>query len=300
MLDTHTHLIPAGLERFAGVEWDGRLTIDGHRLGVAALFQPPALLGWMAGHGVTSAWVSAPPPTYRQHLSEAEAREWWGAVNAGLAAICAEHAALTALPHLPVEHPGLALEIAQAGRAQGLRRFAMAAGDGTRMLSDASYEPLWAALAHCALLMHPAETPDARLGPFYMENLVGNPQETGIAGAHLILGGVLQRHPTLRIILAHAGGTLPMIAGRLQHGFASGRAGMDLTLEAPLIAARRLWADIMAHHPTGLALAAEIFGADHVVFGTDWPFPMGLPEPAEQLPASSLRDAIMARGDILA
>ncbi len=300
MLDTHAHLIPPGLERFAGVEWDGRLTIDGHRIGVAALFQPAALLGWMAVQGVTSAWVSAPPPTYRQHLSEGEAREWWGAVNAGLAAICAEHAALTALPHLPVEHPVLAVEIAQAGRAQGLRRFAMAAGDGTHMLSDAAYGPLWTALADCALLLHPAETPDPRLAPFYLENLLGNPQETGIAGAHLILGGVLARHPTLRIILAHAGGTLPMIAGRLQHGFDAGRAGMDLALEPPLIAARRLWADIMAHHPTGLALAAEIFGADHLVFGTDWPFPMGLPEPFRQLPASALRDRVMARGDILA
>jgi aminocarboxymuconate-semialdehyde decarboxylase len=298
MLDTHTHLIPAGLESFVGVEWDGaKLTIDGHTLGVAALFKPQALLDWMAAQGVDHAWVSAPPPTYRQHLSEVESRAWCTAINDGIAAICAAHDNLTALPHLPVEHPALAAEIVAGSPA---RRFAMAAGDGMRPLSDPAFAPLWQALSGRVLLMHPADTPDPRLAPFYMENLVGNPQETGIAGAHLIMGGVLETYPEIRIILAHAGGTLPMIAGRLQHGWSTKRAGVDTTREAPLASARRLYADPMAHHPMGLELAAEIFGPDHIVFGSDWPFPMGILEPAKHLPDNALGTAIRARADITA
>jgi aminocarboxymuconate-semialdehyde decarboxylase len=301
-LDTHTHLVPdAALDGFAGVAREGgTLVIDGHALGMRALFQPQALLDWMAKHDVARAWVSAPPPTYRQHLAESESRAWCAALNRGLATICAPHDALVAMAHLPVEHPSLAAEIVRDEAARGQRRFSMPAGVPGRMLSEAAYAPLWAALeaARGVLLLHPGDTPDSRLESFYLGNLAGNPQETGIAGVHLVLGGVLQRHPGLRVILAHAGGTLPMLAGRLERGAATARPGLDATLERPLVSLRRLYADPMAHHPLGLALAAEVFGEGHIVFGSDWPFPMGLPDPASQLADSPLRDAIFARDDI--
>jgi aminocarboxymuconate-semialdehyde decarboxylase len=41
-----------------------------------------------------------------------------------------------------------------------------------------------------------------------------------------------------------------------------------------------MYADCIAHHPSALRLAQDIFGPDHVLFGSDWPFPMGLPEGA--------------------
>jgi len=131
--------------------------------------------------------------------------------------------------------------------------------------------------------LHPGEADDARLDAFYLHNLLGNPTETAIAASHLVLSGALERHPLMTICLAHAGGTSPIVASRLQRGFETKRPGMDLQLEPPLQSFKRLWCDSIAHGTASLALAATIFGNDHVVFGSDWPFPMGLLEPESQL-----------------
>ena len=67
--------------------------------------------------------------------------------------------------------------------------------------------------------LHPFNVNGAeRLKPYYLTNLLGNPYDTGIAAAHLIFGGVLDRLPKLQVILPHAGGTFPLVWGRLQRG----------------------------------------------------------------------------------
>ena len=114
------------------------------------------------------------------------------------------------------------------------------------------------------------------------ENLVGNPYETAVAAAHLVLGGVCERFARIRFCLAHAGGALPMLAGRLQHGYATDRPGIDKTLAPPTEILRRFLVDCIAHDPKALELAAAVVGERHVLFGSDWPFPMGLPDPHAQ------------------
>lgn len=291
-LDVHAHLIPARdgrVDGFAGVSWDAsaeRLMVDGHGIGLKSLFRPEALTLWMADNAVAHAWISAPPPVYRPELGPDETRRWSEALNDGLQAIAEAHAdRLSALFHLPVEHPAVAAEIARKRIAQGHHRFAMPAGGAGVMLSDPSYAPLWRALdeASAFLFLHPGESCDARLDPFYLANLLGNPTETAIASAHLVFGGILERHPRLTVCLAHAGGTTAALAGRFERGYVTDRPGLDTTLEPPRRTLKRLCVDCIAHDPAGLTLAADVFGADRVLFGSDWPFPMGLPKPHEQL-----------------
>ncbi|WP_170182100.1 amidohydrolase family protein [Phreatobacter stygius] len=291
-LDVHAHLIPARdgrLDGFAGVSWDAgteKLTVDGHGIGLKNLFRPEALTLWMADNAVAHAWISAPPPVYRPELGPDETRRWSEALNAGLQAIAAAHAdRLSALFHLPVEHPAVAVEIARDRIARGHSRFAMPAGGAGVMLSDPVFAPLWQVLdeASAFLFLHPGESCDARLDPFYLANLLGNPTETAIASAHLVFGGILERHPRLTVCLAHAGGTTAALAGRFERGYATDRPGLDQGLEPPRRTLRRLCVDCIAHDRAGLALAAEVFGADRILFGSDWPFPMGLPKPHEQM-----------------
>src|SRR4051794_3010019 len=118
-LDIHTHLIPldrAGLAAFDGVTWDAdaeQLTIDGHELWPRELFQPQALIAWLDNNNIRQAWISIPPPLYRPHLSEEEAARWCDYLNRGLDEIASRHSdRLSVLPHLPVEHPALAVRIA--------------------------------------------------------------------------------------------------------------------------------------------------------------------------------------------
>ena len=49
-------------------------------------------------------------------------------------------------------------------------------------------------------------------------NTLGNPFDTGIAVTNLVFGGVMDRFPRLNVVLPHAGGVVPYLAGRLQHG----------------------------------------------------------------------------------
>ena len=293
-LDVHAHLIPveeAGLAAFAGIAWDAttrKFAVDGHAVGLKGLFSATALLAWMDENQVARAMVSVPPPVYRPHLPRAEAEAWARALNDGLRAIVAAHPdRLEALLHLPVEQPALAHALAAEAIASGHARFAMSAGSAGVMLSDGAFAPLWAALdaADGFLFLHPGEGCDGRLDPFYLHNLLGNPGETALATAHLVFGGILERHPRLTVCLAHAGGTTAALAGRWERGHATARPGLDTALEPPRRTLRRLCVDCIAHDPAGLALAAEVFGADRILFGSDWPFPMGLPKPHEQLAA---------------
>lgn len=292
-LDVHAHLAPIVPERLAKLDdaaWDAdtmRLVLDGDVVGPKPLFQPAALIEWMDENGIEQAWVSIPPPLYRQALALESARQWAEYVNDGLAAICGAYPGrLAPLHHLPMEHPALAGDLAAAWSARGATRFSAAAG-GThgRVLSDDAYRGLWETLDAAAgfLFLHPATCADGRLGTFYLENLLGNPHETAVAVAHLVFGGVCQRYSRIRFCLAHGGGTTALVAGRWQRGFDTQRPGVDVTLQAPDALLRQLTVDCIVHDAEALALAASVFGAEHIVFGSDWPFPMGLPTPAAQL-----------------
>lgn len=292
LLDVHAHLIGfdgAALSRFSGVTWDPslrKLAVDGHTIGLSDLFDPAALLAWMDENRVERAWISAPPPVYRQHLPAAEAARWAAALNDELLAIATAHSTRFApLLHLPVEHPEVAVQIVGAHVLAGQKRFAMAAGAQNCILSEAAYEPLWRQLDEIEgfLFIHPGESCDPRLDPFYLHNLLGNPLETAVAASHLVFGGVLERHPKIKMCLAHAGGVTASLAGRWERGYRTGRPGLELGKEAPYTALRRFCIDCISHDERTLDLAASVFGRDHVLFGSDWPFPMGLPKPHAQL-----------------
>ncbi len=135
---------------------------------------------------------------------------------------------------------------------------------------------MWARLValDAPLLLHPGAVPDPRFDEFYLHNLLGNPVETALAAAQLLLGGALERFPGLRVGLVHGGGALPALIGRLQHGVDTARPGVPQGLDLRALA-RRLWVDDLAHDDAALALAAALVGEDHVLEGSDWPFPMG-------------------------
>ncbi len=292
-LDVHTHLAPIDASRLltlAGARWDGAaqaLTLDGHAVRMADLFQPQRLIGWMDQHAVRRAWVSIPPPLYRQGLGAADALAWCTYVNEELLKITqASGGRLEALYYLPLEHVALLPALQARYDASAFAGMAVAAGGHPDIvMDDAKYEPLWRWLDElgASVFVHPGTCCDTRLARHYLENLVGNPMETGVAAAHLVMAGVPGRFARIRFVLAHAGGTFPMLCGRLQHGFLTKRPGVDLGVELPLQAARRFWADGIAHHPAALHAARAVFGAEHVVFGSDWPFPMGTtPEATDQ------------------
>lgn len=292
-LDIHAHQIPlrAGdVADLPGIGWSpaGRLVVDGTELSKPELYQPEALLAWMDVQGIATAWISVPPTLYRAALAAEPAGRWARALNAALCTLAARHAErLAPLLHLPVQHPALAAQLAAQAVQQGQRRFAMPAGDAERgcMLSDADYAALWACLdsAGAFLFLHPHRSCDARLDRFSLPNLLGGPTETAIAAAHLAMSGVLERHPRMTVCLAHGGGSFAAVAGRLQRGQDTGRPGAYLGGEKVRQALRRFCVDCITHDAASLQHVAGTFGASRVLFGSDWPFDMGLADPRRQL-----------------
>lgn len=292
VLDVHAHLIPVMGDHapVEGVAWDGVaqvMHVDGHAITMKALFQPEALLEWMAQNRVGQAWISAPPPLYRQQLRGAEARAWSDSLNRGLEAIGARSdGRLKALFHLPTQAPEIAAQIAAEAIAAGHCLFAMPTGTGdARTLGDDAFAPLWNVLdeAGAFVFLHPGECADGRLQSFYLTNLLGNPYETSVAIAHLVFAGVLERHPNILTCFAHGGGLLPMVAGRLERGHATARPGLDPARPAPSQSLRRIYVDCICHSEAAATLAEETLGSGNVLFGSDWPFPMGLIEPHRQM-----------------
>ena len=286
--DIHVHVAPvldgetAATLSGASVDSDGRIQIAGHQIGPAKLYDVPALEAYLTAAGLDHAIVSLPPPFYRQQLPVDEARAWVRAVNDGILARIGDHPALTALAYLPLEHPELAVEEYQRTRSE--KRFVgatAAAGGRSALGTDPRLVPLWEALDAdgAALLLHPGTSPDHRLDDFYLANLLGNPSETTVSVAHLALGGVLQRYPDMKVVLVHCGGTLPAIVGRWERGAETHRPGLEDLAESPRESIRRLYADCLAHDPAVVDLAASIFGEEHVLLGSDWPFPMGTDDP---------------------
>jgi aminocarboxymuconate-semialdehyde decarboxylase len=300
-VDVHAHLAPVNAEALVaidGVEWDEAsrcLNVDGRPLRITKLYEPKQLIRWMDGKGIRQAWISIPPPLYRQQLSEDSARHWSRYVNRQLLAIAsASEGRLRALIHLPLEHPSLALNLYESHTEPEIAGCALAAGGHSRIvLSDGAYLPLWEKLndEKSFVFFHPGTCHDKRLALFYLENLLGNPVETAIAATHLIMAGIPEKFPQIRFCLAHGGGAFPSIVGRLERGFTTDRPGVNVSVEHPMLAARRLWADGITHHPGALRLAEDIFGRDHILYGSDWPFPMGLSSsepPPSQDPANLL------------
>ncbi|MBW6401540.1 amidohydrolase [Roseomonas sp. HJA6] len=293
-LDCHTHLapvVPELLRGLPGIAWhpdDSRLVLDGTvTLASPSVFRPEALLAWMDAQGVRCAWYSVPPPMYRDGLDAEAAATWCAYVNRALQIIGEPHGGrISPTFLLPVRHPSLAARIVAECGPQGAR-FAMAAGHAASgvMLSDAAYDPLWAALnaSGACVLLHPTAGSDTRLNAFFLHNLLGGPGETALAAAHLALGRVIERFPRIRFILSHGGGSTALVAGRIARGQAVRRPGADTGAPPMTTALRHFFVDCITHSGPALALVERAFGPDRILFGSDWPFSMGLTDPWAQL-----------------
>jgi aminocarboxymuconate-semialdehyde decarboxylase len=287
-VDVHTHLAPVlGAEAVRGAggdrDADGVLRL-GARLGPVALYRPRELLDHLERTATDLALVSAPPPFYRQSLDVGSCATWVTDLNEGLLRATEMDDRLRPLAYLPLEHPEVAsAELARTIDDPRWSGFSACAGGRSVSLADPRLAPVWGVLSRAGrtLVLHPGTSPDARLEQFYLSNLLGNPSETALAVAQVVFGEVLRKHPDVRIVLVHCGGTVPSLVGRWDRGARTRRPGVPELGELPSRTVRRIWTDSLGHHPGAVDLALEVFGHDRLLLGSDWPFPMGHEDPVE-------------------
>jgi aminocarboxymuconate-semialdehyde decarboxylase len=281
--DVHTHLVPPTVVEAAGRSDHGLAVHDGHlvvddrdRLPLRRLGNPDALLEWIDQQDLDGAVVSVPPALFRYNLTGRAGLDWAGMVNDGLAQL--GNRRLRVLAQLPLSTPADATKVAdQILTAGGFGGFALGTLVTNAGFADPALDPLWTVLdaAGSFVLLHPGLSLDPRLRSFYLTNLLGNPYETALAAAGLIFGNVLPRFPRIRFCLCHGGGVTAAVAGRWQRGSDTSRPGVGPLPSPPSETLRRFYVDDLVHDPAMRGLVESTFGADHVLIGSDWPFPMG-------------------------
>jgi aminocarboxymuconate-semialdehyde decarboxylase len=145
-----------------------------------------------------------------------------------------------------------------------------------RELSDPAFAPFWKKAEELDILVviHPnGFTEGKRLSRFYFNNVIGNPFETALALHYLIFDGVLERHPKLKIYAMHGGGYLGGYSGRIDHAWGA-RSDAHVLPKPPTHYLKQVYVDNVVFTPHQLEALVKVFGADHIVMGTDYPFDM--------------------------
>jgi aminocarboxymuconate-semialdehyde decarboxylase len=173
----------------------------------------------------------------------------------------------------------------------GLRGMQIGSNVAGRNLDDPELEPVWATAAELGafILLHPINVAGAdRLSSYYLGNLIGNPLDTTIAAACLVFSGVLERHPSLKICLAHGGGFVPYQAGRFVHGWHVRTEPKRSLPKPPTESLARFYFDTIVHSKDVLEFLVGNAGAGRVLLGSDYPFDMGMPEGVRQVRGASI------------
>ncbi|MFO1363663.1 MAG: amidohydrolase family protein [Burkholderiales bacterium] len=200
---------------------------------------------------------------------------------------------LVGLATLPLQAPDRAVrEVERARALPGVRGFYAATEVLGKELSDPSFFPVYERIeaSGLPLFLHPVFViGHQRLAAHYLTNLLGNPFETAIAAAYLVFGGVLDRFPRLDVVLPHAGGAFPWLVGRLNRGWEK-RADLKHIAHPPLEYLRRFHYDTIGYSDAVLEFLVRHVGADRVVMGSDYCFPIAYEQPVTNVTGNSLID----------
>jgi aminocarboxymuconate-semialdehyde decarboxylase len=242
----------------------------------------PRRLALMDRMGIDHQLLSPNPLTYFYAQPAAACRAFCDAANEAVAAVVARHPArFSGLAQLPLQDPALAaLVLEQAAGRLGLKGSYIGSRIGGRDLSDPALEPVWA--AHEALdvpvVVHPAP-PDVERAPgpagtdarrWDLDIVLGFGHDESLAIAHLLFGGVLDRHPRLRVHIPHGGGTAPWMKGRIRLALER-RPWAKGLLRRPFEELwRQLSFDCLLPEPAAMRHLVATEGADRVMLGTNF------------------------------
>jgi aminocarboxymuconate-semialdehyde decarboxylase len=187
---------------------------------------------------------------------------------------------VAALGAAPLQDPELAAGEVQAVMGAGvLRGVEVAASVRGVFLGDDRFEPFWDAAEETGALVFVHPTTRGFDSPafqdYYLWNTVANPLETATTAAHLVVAGVMERHPDLRVLLAHGGGALMAVRGRMRHAHGFQPQARARLRESTDDSIRRFYFDTLTHDDALLRALIEYAGHEHVLLGSDYPFDMG-------------------------
>ncbi len=291
-IDTHSHIVPPNLvdearksgrslgvtvedtDRGAALQFEGLVPL--RPLGGLARLEPR--LEWMDKQGlglqILASWLDIQGYT----LPTENAATWARLFNEHLAQVVQSHRGrFQALATVPIQDGTLAArELEYAVTELGMLGTMLATDPVDQDLAKESFEPLWAAAEELevpVVLHPPSHGFGASLRPAYLTFSLGRTLDTTMTAAKLILGGLLDRHPRLKMVLVHGGGYLPYQAARIDNGYRGGPGRpTELQREKPSDYLPLLYYDTVAVSPDVIRLMRDIAGAEHILLGSDYVF----------------------------
>ncbi|KAL6238546.1 hypothetical protein BDW75DRAFT_237225 [Aspergillus navahoensis] len=264
-------------------------------------------LSFMRQHGINCSVISLANP-WLDFVESAEAQIWAKRINDDLEKTCAavnkaadpgntlaldQKETLFAMGVLPLSAPtseSVVAEIKRLKTLEHLKGVIMGTSGLGKGLDDMRLDPVWEALQETDTLMflHPHYgLPDEAFGGpestgrygHVLPLALGFPLETTIAVTRMLLSGVFDRFPRLKILLAHSGGTLPFLAGRIEscilheRKFVSGGGDVQGPQRSTWdVLKTNIYLDAVVYGKPGLEAAMAASGSDRLLFGTDHPF----------------------------
>jgi aminocarboxymuconate-semialdehyde decarboxylase len=314
-IDVHGHGIPAKLLdeiRRNGDRLYGGMTVADTETGPAvtipglgrirplakAMLDFRDRLGWLDEHEIHQQIVS-PWLDMQGYEMPAEAfAHWASAMNEALAEECdGSGGRLIGMATLAVSDPGAAVaELERAMFELHLPAVMLSTDPGQVVLHDPTLEDLWAAGEHigAVFVLHPSITGPASHIPNTTEfgNLYWRGIDTMLAATRLILAGVFDRHPNLKMVLVHGGGFLPYQTARLDRSYLINTIGpKSLERANPSDYLSDFYHDTCLMSAPALRLLREVTDDRRIVLGSDYPMPIGDPDPVATVRAANFDDA---------
>jgi aminocarboxymuconate-semialdehyde decarboxylase len=238
----------------------------------------------MVAAGIDMAVIWPPPLGYYYWAEPSAGAELARMVNEYTAGIVRSHNdRFRGLAVTPLQNAELAAEeLAHAVRNLGLSGVAIASNVNGKNLDEEDLLPFFeqAERLDAPVFIHPDDPAgSARMRDYYLTNFLGYPLDTALAACHLVFGGVLDRFPNLKICLVHAGGVLPFLLGRLEHGQSVRPEAREKCKHPFPYYLKNFYVDTVAFRPEILRFVLTMMPEGHVFMGTDYPFDMADPNP---------------------
>ncbi|MBM4298718.1 MAG: amidohydrolase, partial [Deltaproteobacteria bacterium] len=202
---------------------------------------------------------------------------------------------------VPLQSVAESIAIAEEAKSMGLKGLEIGNAVGDKPLDDPSFEPFFEAAQKLDLLLfvHPLEgglDADDPLAPI-LGNVLQFTFRTTMMVERMILTGMFEKYPNLKLCLSHGGGLLAFNIWRLDHSYGL-RADLQKSLpQKPSAYLQKLYFDTIVHSVAALQYLVQVVGAERVVIGTDYPMAMGDFDPVGKIMQLGLTE--VERGQIL-
>lgn len=300
-IDTHTHIIPKHIPDFSKKFGYGDfITLDHHAKNKAWMIQgskkfreitdncwdPLVRIDEMAQHKADMQVICTIPVMFSYWAKASDCLEVSQFLNDDIATTVSAHAdKFIGLATVPMQDTKLAIQELERCMKNGFKGVQIGSNINNLNLSEKQFEEFFAACENlnAAILVHPWQM----MGQEHMEKywlpwLVGMPAEISRAICSMIFGGVFERHKNLKVCFAHGGGSFLPTISRIEHGWdcRPDLVAMD-NANNPKNYLGKFWVDSHVCDHKMLNYVIDLVGADKVMQGSDYPFPLGEAVPGE-------------------